>query len=92
MFLIFEVAKILMDVVVSVGPFLLLGYLFAATRGVADRFVGKLIGLTILILLVDVVLSIIINGYVTYTADIVSRLFPANHHQIGRYRTCDASL
>ena len=69
MFLIFEVAKIMLDVVVSVGPFLLLGYLFAATKGIADRFVGKLIGLTILILLVDVVLSIIINGYVTYTAD-----------------------
>jgi type IV secretion system protein VirB6 len=69
MFLIFEVAKIMVDVVVSIGPFLLLGYLFSATKGIADRFIGKLISLTILILLVDIVLSIIINGYTTYIAD-----------------------
>ena len=37
-----------------------------ATRGVADRFIGKLIGLMILTLLVDIVLAIIINGFVTY--------------------------
>ena len=69
MFLIFEVAKIMLDVVVSIGPFLLLGYLFSATKGIADRFIGKLISLAILILLVDIVLSIIINGYTTYIAD-----------------------
>src|ERR1700761_6613322 len=51
-FLIFETAKILMDVIVAIGPFLLIGYLFQATRGVADRWIGKLIGLAILMLLV----------------------------------------
>jgi type IV secretion system protein VirB6 len=65
-FLIFETAKILMDVVVAIGPFLLIGYLFQATRGVADRWIGKLIGLAILMLLVDVVLSIIIQGDQAY--------------------------
>jgi type IV secretion system protein VirB6 len=45
---------------------LLAGYLFSATRSIADRFIGKLIGLTILTLLVDIVLSIIINGFTTY--------------------------
>jgi type IV secretion system protein VirB6 len=63
---IYETARILTDVVVCVGPFVLAGYLFAATRGVADRFVGKLIGLTLLTLLVDIVLSVIINGFITY--------------------------
>jgi type IV secretion system protein VirB6 len=65
-FLIFELAKIMMDVMVSIGPFLLAGYLFAATRGVADRWIGKLLTLTILTLLVDIVLSIIIQGDSAY--------------------------
>ncbi len=65
-FLIYEATKIMIDVIVSIGPFLLLGYLFTATRGVADRFVGKLVGLTILTLLIDIVLSIIVNGDNTY--------------------------
>ena len=69
-FLIYETARILTDVVVCIGPFVMVGYLFAATRGAADRFVGKLIGLTLLTLLVDIVLSIIINGFISYVATI----------------------
>lgn len=65
-FLIFETAKILMDVIVCIGPFLLVGYLFQATRGIADRWVGKLIGLAILMLLVDIVLSVILQGDAAY--------------------------
>ena len=65
-FLIYELARIIMDVIVSIGPFVLAGYLFSATRGVADRWVGKLIALSILTLLVDVVLSIIIAGDQSY--------------------------
>ncbi|OYY02156.1 MAG: hypothetical protein B7Y73_09545, partial [Acidocella sp. 35-58-6] len=65
-FLIYETAKIMMDIIVCVGPFVLAGYLFDATRGVADRWIGKLIGLSILTLLVDVVLSIIIDGDQAY--------------------------
>jgi type IV secretion system protein VirB6 len=65
-FLIYETARILTDVVVCIGPFVLAGYLFAATRGVADRFVGKLISLILLTLLVDIVLSIIVNGFISY--------------------------
>jgi len=65
-FLIYETAQILTDVVVCIGPFVLAGYLFAATRGVADRFVGKLISLVLLTLLVDIVLSIIVNGFINY--------------------------
>lgn len=65
-FLIYESTRIMIDVVVCVGPFVLVGYLFSATRGIADRFIGKLIGLTILTLLIDIVLSIIINGDAAY--------------------------
>lgn len=65
-FLIYELARIITDVIVSIGPFLLAGYLFAATRGIADRWVGKLISLSILTLLIDIVLSIIIQGDTAY--------------------------
>ena len=65
-FLIFEFAKIMMDVVVCIGPFVLVGYLFEATKGIADRWIGKLIGLTILTLLIDIVLSIILDGDRSY--------------------------
>ncbi|WP_287988915.1 type IV secretion system protein [Acidiphilium sp.] len=71
-FLIYEVARIMMDLTVAIGPFMLLGYLFAATRGVADRWVGKLISLAILMLLVDIVLSLIIQGDMAYYSDTFS--------------------
>lgn len=65
-FLIYEATRILTDIVVCVGPFVLAGYLFDAARGVADRYIGKLIGLTLLTLLVDIVLAVVINGFVSY--------------------------
>ena len=75
-FLIWEVAKIITDIVVCLGPFLLAGYLFSATKGVADRYVGKLVSLAILTLLVDVVLAILVHAINTYlattSADIVA--------------------
>ena len=75
-FLIWEVAKIMTDIVVCAGPFLLAGYLFTATKGIADRFVGKLVALSILTLLVDVVLAILVNAINNYiattSADIVA--------------------
>ena len=60
------------------GHLFLAGYLFTATRGIADRFVGKLIGLTIFTLLIDIVLSIIINGDAAY--------FNVQH---GKFQCCE---
>lgn len=74
LFLFYELAKILMDLVVCVGPFVLPGYLFASTRGIADRFVSKLIGLCVLIVFVDVLLSIIDGAINTYCGDVVSMI------------------
>jgi type IV secretion system protein VirB6 len=73
-FLIYETARILTDIVVCIGPFVLAGYLFSATRSIADRFIAKLIGLTILTLLVDIVLSIIINGFTTYVDETLANV------------------
>ncbi len=74
LFLFYELTKILMDVVVCIGPFVLPGYLFAATKGVADRFVSKLIGLSILVVLIDIMLSIIDGGINTYCSDVVTMI------------------
>jgi type IV secretion system protein VirB6 len=65
-FLIYEVTQMVTDIVVCIGPFCLAGYLFQATKGIADRFVSKLIGLALLSILVDIVLSIIISGFLSY--------------------------
>jgi type IV secretion system protein VirB6 len=74
LFLFYELTKILMDVVVCLGPFVLPGYLFAATKGVADRFVSKLIGLSLLIVLIDIMLSIIDGAINTYCSDVVTMI------------------
>ena len=54
-------AQVLTAVVICVGPFVVPGYLFKATKGVADRWMSKLIGLMILLLLVNILLQIIIH-------------------------------
>jgi type IV secretion system protein VirB6 len=74
LFLFYELTKILMDLVVCLGPFVLPGYLFSATKGVADRFVSKLIGLSVLIVLIDILLSIIDGAINTYCGDVVAMI------------------
>ena len=87
-FLIFEVARIMTDIVVCIGPFVLVGYLFTATKGVADRFIGKLISLTLLTLLIDIVLSIIIQGYTTYIAETLA-VVTTNMDKAADIAVCD---
>jgi type IV secretion system protein VirB6 len=48
----------------------LAGYLFDATKGVAERWVGKLVGLALLSILIDIVLSIILSGENTYVGQV----------------------
>lgn len=65
-FAVYEIGQIMLGVVIAVGPFVLAGYLFDATRGIAERWVGKLIGLSLLTLLIAIALQIILQGDVTY--------------------------
>ena len=66
MFSIYEIAKIMMDVLVALGPILLIGYLFDATKGIADRWIGQMITYGILLLLVTSVASIVIATEAAY--------------------------
>jgi len=65
-FAVYEIGQIMLGVVIGIGPFVLAGYLFDSTRGIAERWLGKLIGLSILTLLIAIALEIILQGEVTY--------------------------
>lgn len=65
-FAIYEIGQIMLGVVIALGPFVIAGYLFDATRGVAERWLSKLIGLCLLTLLIAIALRIIVQGDVTY--------------------------
>jgi type IV secretion system protein VirB6 len=71
-FAIYEIALVLVAIVVAVGPFVVAGYLFDATKRVAENWVGKLVGLTILTLLVNIVVTVILKGEQLYTQSIVN--------------------
>jgi type IV secretion system protein VirB6 len=47
-FAVYEIGQIMLGVVIGIGPFVLAGYLFDATRGIAERWIGKLVGLSLL--------------------------------------------
>lgn len=65
-FAVYEIGQIMLGVVIALGPFVIAGYLFDATRGVAERWLSKLIGLCLLTLLIAIALQIIVQGDVTY--------------------------
>lgn len=58
-FVIWFLSRAAMALVVCIGPFVIPFYLFDATKGVPERWIGKLIDYAILILLVLVVLQIV---------------------------------
>jgi type IV secretion system protein VirB6 len=65
-FAVYEIGQIMLGVVIAVGPFVIAGYLFDATRGIAERWLSKVIGLCLLTLLIAFALRIIVQGDVTY--------------------------
>ena len=65
-FIIWEMARALMGIVICLGPFMLAFYLFQATRSLVERWLGKLIALTILQLCVSVLLQILLQGQKSY--------------------------
>ncbi len=71
-FAIYEITQVMIGVVVAVGPFVVAGYLFDATKGVAERWLGKLIGLALLTLLINIVMHIIVQGDELYMRAIVN--------------------
>ncbi|MCG7352880.1 type IV secretion system protein [Roseomonas sp. NAR14] len=65
-FLMWVVARVLMGFVIALGPFLIGLYLFDATRPYVDRWVGKLVSLTLVQVSVSVMLQMLMTGFNTY--------------------------
>ena len=72
-FAIYEFAIIIVGIMVAIGPVLIVGYLFDATRGVTDRWIGKLITYSILTLLINVTLNIVVTGEKQYMRVILTQ-------------------
>jgi type IV secretion system protein VirB6 len=65
-FLIWIVARVLMGFVIALGPFLIGLALFDATRPFVDRWVGKLVSLTLVQVSVSVLLQMLMTGFNSY--------------------------
>jgi type IV secretion system protein VirB6 len=61
-FVIWELSSLMMGLVVCLGPFVLIGMLFSATRSITQQWVSKLIGLLMLQLMIAILLQVIIAG------------------------------
>ncbi|MFC7556400.1 type IV secretion system protein [Pseudoroseomonas wenyumeiae] len=65
-FLVWVVARVLMGFVIALGPFLIGLALFDATRPFVDRWVGKLVSITLVQLSVSVLLQMLMSGFNNY--------------------------
>jgi type IV secretion system protein VirB6 len=71
-FTVYEISQIMVGVAIAVGPFVLAGYLFDSTKRISENWLGKLIGLTILTLLVNIVVATVLAGEQLYVRSIVN--------------------
>lgn len=65
-FLIWVVARVVMGMVIALGPFIIGLWLFDATRPFVQRWVGKLMSLTLVQVSVGVMLQMLVAGFTTY--------------------------
>ncbi len=72
-FSIYEFSIIITGIMVAIGPVLIVGYLFEATKGVADRWIGKLITYGLLTLLINVTLTVVLQGEKEYMRAILTQ-------------------
>lgn len=72
-FAIYEFAVIAIGIMVAIGPILIVGYLFDATKGVTDRWIGKLITYSLLTLLINVTLTVVLQGEKAYMRVILTQ-------------------
>ena len=80
-FAVYLIATTLTGLLVAVGPFLLIGYLFEYTKGIPDRWLGKLIGLAILLLLITALLALFTGGMTDFLNDKVNATFATDPWQ-----------
>lgn len=57
---IFDTVNILTEVLIAIGPLMLVGYLFDATKDLATKWIGQLITYALLLLLLNIVATVVI--------------------------------
>ncbi len=72
-FAIYEFAIIVTGVIVAIGPVVIVGYLFEATKAVTHRWIGMLITYSLLTLLINVTLNAVLQGERTYMRAILTQ-------------------
>jgi type IV secretion system protein VirB6 len=72
-FAIYEFSIIVIGIMVAIGPILIVGYLFDATKAVTDRWIGKLITYSLLSLLINVTLNTVLQGEKLYMRAILTQ-------------------
>ncbi|MFC7693999.1 type IV secretion system protein [Paeniroseomonas aquatica] len=65
-FLMWVIARVVMGMVIALGPFLIGLALFDATRLFVDRWVGKLVSLTLVQVSIGVMLQMLMSGFNNY--------------------------
>ena len=72
-FAIYEFSIIVTGIIVAIGPIVIVGYLFEATKAVTHRWIGMLITYSLLTLLINVTLTIVLTGEKTYMRYILTQ-------------------
>ena len=72
-FAIYEFAMIVTGIIVAIGPVVIVGYLFEATKAVTHRWIGMLITYSLLTLLINVTLTIVLTGEKAYMRQILTQ-------------------
>lgn len=72
-FAVYLFATVVTGIMVAIGPVIIVGYLFESTKGITDRWIGKLINYALLILLINVTLNIVLQGEKTYLRYILTQ-------------------
>nr|WP_254452812.1 type IV secretion system protein [Roseicella sp. DB1501] len=73
-FLIWIVCRVVMGLVIALGPFLIGLWLFDATRPFVQRWVGKLVSLTLVQVSAAVLLQLLITGFTTYLRSVQNNM------------------
>lgn len=78
-FALYEATNLVSSVLVALGPIFIIGYLFDATKPIAERWVGQLIYYAFLLLLINIVSAIVLQAelvYVTVELALITVLTP----------------
>lgn len=82
-FLLWVIARVVMGMVIALGPFLIGLYLFDATRTYVQRWIGKLVSLTLVQVSIGVMLQMLMTGFNNYVRSVQNNTGGSLDEKIG---------